>query len=173
MLYLSLQMQMMGILDLLMVWIRSCTPPRSLPDMPSTSSMIKQTCAVVNHPHAVHIHAYLVNLARLAMRPPPDRRVGRQLLDHIGKLSPHPALRPLVGLVSRFAGVDLHRLKPSLLAHDVRCARLADAGWAGQQDGFFAHVLGLGAPLGLGFPRDAAMQVHALPAVGGLTIARV
>mmetsp|Transcript_21104 Transcript_21104/g.35958 ORF Transcript_21104/g.35958 Transcript_21104/m.35958 type:complete len:303 (-) Transcript_21104:85-993(-) len=38
--YLSLQMQMMGILDLWMVWMRSVTPPLSPPDMPSTSSMM-------------------------------------------------------------------------------------------------------------------------------------
>mmetsp|Transcript_8138 Transcript_8138/g.25068 ORF Transcript_8138/g.25068 Transcript_8138/m.25068 type:complete len:384 (+) Transcript_8138:2316-3467(+) len=40
MLYLSLQMQMMGILLMPMVLMRSATPPRSPADMPSTSSMM-------------------------------------------------------------------------------------------------------------------------------------
>ena len=44
-LYLSLQMAMMGSFAALMVAIRSATPPRSPADMPSTSSMIRHSCA--------------------------------------------------------------------------------------------------------------------------------
>ena len=109
-------------------------------------------------------HTHLVHLPGLTIAPPPNGRVGRQLLDDIRQLPRNASLCALVSLIAGLAGVDLHRLKPGLAAHDVCRARLADAWRPRQQHGFLHHVFGLGARrLALGFGRGTPMQMHALP----------
>ena len=81
--YLSLQMQMIGTLDDLIVRMRSATPPRSPPAMPSTSSMMRQ-CLFLGTPaplDEVKLMALLVDISRIMLESLPPTPLPTLLSD--------------------------------------------------------------------------------------------
>mmetsp|Transcript_17673 Transcript_17673/g.29690 ORF Transcript_17673/g.29690 Transcript_17673/m.29690 type:complete len:360 (-) Transcript_17673:973-2052(-) len=84
-LYWSLQMQMMGILLILMVSIRSAMPPRSpFPDMPSTSSMISNFFCGAVHPPAMDTERLVtISLMALASFPSTPPSTSRSLFPRV------------------------------------------------------------------------------------------